>query len=293
MELLIRALKEYINEQKKDSLKRSLSDIKTQLDYDSIATEHLHYALYKFQDAVISVLRGLSIKPHWMFALDNILKNSVHVSLMILSPGLGENLAGHEREDLTEDDDGDELSNSGVSTVNSTKVKHLHGKDFVEKKFLMEQVKTFKIENTKLLNDLIETQKNYQNLVKSIIQNQAVSNEFLRNLPDQITKNVERSISYGYFSEHKKSNNSIDASPSSEDFINGNGNLKISSPLFKNPQLKSPHYARQMNDPKIIEWLIRHGFDEESRHLVTIADFTYEDLLFESDKDDIRRIGLR
>lgn len=286
MEDLLRALKEYIIDQKKESLKKSLSNIKTKLDFDTTAIDHLHYALYKFQDAVIEVLRKVSIKPHWMFALDNLVRNSVHVSLMILSPGLGENLAGHDREDGTEeDDDGDELSNSGVSTVNSiSKGKHLLNKDSEDKKFLMEQLRAIKLENSKLLNELIESQKNFQSLAKSIPQDQTVLTEVLRNFSTQMssfTKNIERSISIGVFSE-----------TSHEDLTNG-GTKNNSSPVFKNPQLKSPHYARQMNDPKIIEWLSRHGFDEESRNYVTLADFTYEDLLFESDKDDIRRVGLR
>lgn len=294
MEFICRTLKEYIIEQKKESLKRSLSLIKTQLDFDTTAIDHLHYALYKFQDAVISVLRGVSIKPHWMFALDNLVRNAVHVSLMILSPGLGENLAGQDREDCADDDDeGDELSNSGVSTVNSTKIKHLTGKDSGDKKFLMEQLKSMKLENSKLLNELIESQKSFHSLVKSIPQDHEVFADILRNLTSHMTnftKNIERSISHGYFSDDqsKKSSNSLD---SPEDVPQSN--RKNSTPLFKNPQLKSPHGARQMFDPKLTEWLCRHGIDEESRQTIGFADFTYEDLMYESDKDDVRRIGLK
>lgn len=263
--------------------------MKTQLDFDATAMDHLQYALYKFQDAVITVLRGGSIKPHWVFALDNLLRNAVHVSLMILSPGLGENLAG--RED--DDDEADELSNSGVSTVNSAKIKHLTGKDSDERKFLIEQLKTMKQENSKLLHELIESQKSFHNLVKTIPQDQAAFAEILRSLTSHMsnfTKNIERSISHGYFSDDqtKKSYQSLD---STEDA--SLSPRKNSTPLFKNPQLKSPHSARQMFDPKLTEWLCRHGIDEESRNAVGFADFAYEDFIYESDKDDIRRIGLR
>jgi mitogen-activated protein kinase kinase kinase 5 len=68
-------------------LKNDLDQLKKELDFDSTAIDHLHYALYKFQDAVIAVLRNVSIKPHWMFALDNLVKSAVHAGLMILSPG--------------------------------------------------------------------------------------------------------------------------------------------------------------------------------------------------------------
>lgn len=296
MEILIRALKDYIIDQKKEILKKSLSHLKKQLDFDSTAIDHLHYALYKFQDAVIAVLRGVSIKPHWMFALDNLVRNAVHVGLMILSPELGANLAGQEREDLADDEDEvDELSNSGVSTVNSAKVKHHSGKEHDDGKFLMDQVKLLKIENAKLLNELLESQRNFHSLVKSIPQDQGMFSEALRNLTQQLssfTRNFERSISFGYFSDdqNRKSSMSNDASPSFDESPPGK---KLSIPLFKNPQLKSSYSARHSHDVRLTEWIVRHGFDEESRAVVTNADFTYEDFIYESDKDDIRRIGLR
>jgi len=87
LEYLIRALRDYIIEQKKDNLKKALAQLKNELDFDSTAIDHLHLALYTFQDAVITVLRSVSIKPHWMFALDNLVRNAVHAGLMILSPG--------------------------------------------------------------------------------------------------------------------------------------------------------------------------------------------------------------
>lgn len=296
-------MKDYIIDQKKETLKKSLSHLKKQLDFDSTAIDHLHYALYKFQDAVIAVLRHVSIKPHWMFALDNLVRNSVHVGLIILSPELGANLAGQEREDgVFEEDEveADELSNSGVSTVNSTKIKHHPEKE--EGRFLMDQVKLLKIENSKLLSELLESQKNFQSIVKSIPQDHGLFSEALKNLTSQLssfTRNFERTVSLGYFSDDQnvKTSLSTDVSPTLDDSPSGasahSPGKRLSIPLFKNPQLKSPFNARQSQDPRLLEWLNRHGFDDESKTAVANADFTYEDFIYESDKDDIRRIGLR
>ena len=216
---------------------------------------------------------------------------------MILSPELGRNLAGQEREDGGDDEDEvDELSNSGVSTVNSTKVKHHSGKEPEESKFLMDQVKLLRIENAKLLNELLESQKSFQGLIKAIPHDQGIFSDALRNLTQQLssfTRNFERSFSFGYHSDDlnvRKNSMSNDASPNLDDSPTGK---KLSIPLFKNPQLKSPFNARQSHDLKVTEWMFRHSFDDDARSSVAIADFTYEDFIYESDKDDIRRIGLR
>lgn len=215
---------------------------------------------------------------------------------MILSPELGANLAGQERDDGPDDEDeADELSNSGVSTVNSTKVKHHSGKEHEDGKFLMDQVKLLKIENAKLLNELLESQKNVQSIIKAIPQDQEVFSEALRNLTLQLaafTRTFERSVSIGYYSDDqmRKTSISADVSPNYDESPPGK---KLTMPLFKNPQLKSPFNARQSQDARLIDWLVRNGFDGESLSLVANADFTYEDFIYESDKDDIRRIGLR
>lgn len=215
---------------------------------------------------------------------------------------LGANLAGSDREfGYVDEDDVDELSNSGISTVNSTKMKHHNVKDNYDNKILLEQVKILKNENSKLINELLESQKSLHNFLKS----SESGVDALKSIVQQFstfTRNFERSISYGYHSDDqntRKTSLSIEAnSPCMDDnneksaaHINNNNTSKLNIPLFKNPQLKSP--LRQCHDTKLVEWLTRNGFDEESKSAIGIADFTYEDFIYFSDKDDIRRIGLR
>lgn len=161
-------------------------------------------------------------------------------------------------------------------------------------KILLEQVKILKSENTKLIQEVLESHKSFNNYLKN-----SDTNDVLKNLVHQLssfTRNFERSLSYGYHSDdqlnlnHKTSLSENSLTPDEVPISNVNSK-KLSIPLFKNPQLKSP--LRQCHDMRLSDWLSRNGFDEVDRHAIDIADFTYEDLLYATDKDDIWRIGLR
>lgn len=49
LEIMIRALRDYIIEQNKDILEIAMGQLKKSVDFDSTAIDHLHLALYSFQ----------------------------------------------------------------------------------------------------------------------------------------------------------------------------------------------------------------------------------------------------
>lgn len=81
------ALKEYIMSPDREGLERAITTLKEELDFDSDAINQLHLAIYLFQEAVNVILRMHSIKPHWMFALDNLVRTAVQAAITVLSPG--------------------------------------------------------------------------------------------------------------------------------------------------------------------------------------------------------------
>nr|CAD7429623.1 unnamed protein product [Timema monikensis] len=139
LEVLMRGLKDYISDQSKEVIERAIHTLREELDFDAAAINQLHFAIYLFQDAVNVVLRLHSIKPHWMFALDNLVRNAVQAAITVLSPELGANLAGQEprRDHTTEGDGTGDGSTSGLSTVNSVKSQKTVD-SFPEAKFRLE-----------------------------------------------------------------------------------------------------------------------------------------------------------
>jgi hypothetical protein len=89
----MRTLRSFIAEQSKQPLKDVVKSLKEEFDYDGTTINQIQLALYLFTEAVNAVLRLHSIKPHWMFALDNLMRTAVQAAIMVLSPDLGENLA--------------------------------------------------------------------------------------------------------------------------------------------------------------------------------------------------------
>ncbi|GAB0090482.1 Mitogen-activated protein kinase kinase kinase [Sergentomyia squamirostris] len=308
LELIIRALRSYIIEQNREFLENAIGQLKKNLDFDSTAIDHLHLALYSFQDAVISVLRSHSIKPHWMFALDNLVKSAVQAGITVLSPELGANLAG--QIDVADDDE--DMSTSGASTVNSTKIKP--SKISVEKKFISDEYSELKAENIRFLHELIESQKGYQTFLKNAIEENHMNLEVMKNFMCQLSSTshlFERSTSQGYSSDLSENGRQIkvtadDGSPLPND--TEPKRLSIGKSCLHNRNDYSRSVSTMSNrrinfttsvvdgpkmDHKLNEWLVKNNIDAHSRSLIHAEEFSYEDFLLGLQKDDLRRIGLR
>lgn len=313
---MIRALREYIIDLKKDILEKALGQLKKDLDFDSTAIDHLHLALYSFQDAVVTVLRKHNIKPHWMFALDNLVKSAVHCGITVLSPELGANLSG-QVDAVDGDEDEDDVSSSGVSTVNSAKAV-LVNRGAEKVTTCGEELNSLRQENLRLTRELIESQRQLQSFLKTAVDEQNVNVEFIRTFLGQRPQ-FERCISQGYFSdrgnENKINNNEVqikvtadgaggepeEMDMASPDSIEGGLNAQRRLPL--NGFRRSPTRNRRMMmhaqsnpencDTRLNDWLLRHHVDAISRNLIHMQDFSYEDFLYESGKDDLLRIGLK
>uniref|UniRef100_A0A8C0LB18 mitogen-activated protein kinase kinase kinase n=1 Tax=Canis lupus dingo TaxID=286419 RepID=A0A8C0LB18_CANLU len=140
---LIASLREFVRSTDRKIIATTLSKLKLELDFDSHGISQVQVVLFGFQDAVNKVLRNHNIKPHWMFALDSIIRKAVQTAITILVPELRPHfsLASEsdtaDQEDLDAEDDHEEqpssqtvrrphaviedaVATSGVSTLSST-----------------------------------------------------------------------------------------------------------------------------------------------------------------------------
>ncbi|XP_037367601.2 mitogen-activated protein kinase kinase kinase 15 [Talpa occidentalis] len=85
---IIGILRDFIRSPEHRVMASTISKLKVDLDFDSSSINQIHLVLFGFQDAVNKILRNHLIRPHWMFAMDNIIRRAVQAAVTILTPEL-------------------------------------------------------------------------------------------------------------------------------------------------------------------------------------------------------------
>uniref|UniRef100_A0AAY4AMF0 mitogen-activated protein kinase kinase kinase n=1 Tax=Denticeps clupeoides TaxID=299321 RepID=A0AAY4AMF0_9TELE len=85
---IICILRDFIRSPERRVMATTISKLKLDLDFDSTSINQIQLVLFGFQDSVNKVLRNHHIKPHWMFAMDNIIRRAVQAAVTILIPEL-------------------------------------------------------------------------------------------------------------------------------------------------------------------------------------------------------------
>lgn len=252
----------------------TLSRLKLELDFDNQAINQIQVVLFGFQEAVNKVLRTHNIKPHWMFALDNIIRKAVQTAITILVPELrphfslasGSDAADQDEADVEDDDDDDDIHNeparceiqqpiavnedriptSGVSTLSSTMS---HDSQYLHRSLTV-QLGRLKLETSRLLEELIQKEKDYQ-----ILLHQAIEDK-------------EQEINL----------------------------LKLKSQPIDLPILSVCHYNSSpvnSGDPELISWLKEHGADEDTVDKFVADDYNLLDVLNYMTRDDLKCLRIR
>ncbi|XP_075765277.1 mitogen-activated protein kinase kinase kinase 6 isoform X1 [Pelodiscus sinensis] len=81
---LVSCLRSYIRSPSRRQLGQDLLELQALLQVDCLSLHHVQVPLFSFQDTVKQLLRRHQIKPHWMFALDNLVGQAVQAAFTIL-----------------------------------------------------------------------------------------------------------------------------------------------------------------------------------------------------------------
>ncbi|XP_030213885.1 mitogen-activated protein kinase kinase kinase 5 isoform X1 [Gadus morhua] len=285
---LIGCLRDHIRSPDRRVLTCSLLELRAALLAAAVPASSLQAALFSFQDAVKKVLRQQQVKPHWMFALDNLLRQAVQEAITVLLPELKLQLqssfegeeAGSPPENLgipasgpeaeqdaacqppeTGDPDGHHDDSSG------------HHDDHLPSCPLSLQLAELRQETQRLLNQLTEKETEYQDLLRTSVQR--------KHQEIQVLKTCSTSTS--------------DASSFSTD-----------GPLA--PQVDRP----APEDQALVRWLRAVPVDQDTVHKVTLSSmpvwrhfcplrlqtllhhhFSLDCLLEDSCRDDLVYCGIR
>ncbi|KAH8343720.1 mitogen-activated protein kinase kinase kinase 15 [Drosophila kikkawai] len=296
LEVLIRGLRDYIMNENEKHLEATINELKQKLNNDAVALDHLHLALYSFQDAVVCVLRFHCIKPHWMFALDNLVKRAVQAAVTIFSPELGANLAD---KDLSGNDDEsvhNSLMQQGSTDSQEKQQQSLEkvlptsstggGVGLMPAESGGDALST-SVECVRILRDIRDHQ---QKLQRQLIEQQRQSMRALHNISQELAhiymggrKRLRRTIN-GFNKKCHRMSPSVGG-------ISG-----VRPPSAGNPrrqQLNKHNFGLHEVDEQLEQWLTQQDIDEFSKTLILNEGFTFEDFIYNMEKLDLMRLGLR
>ncbi|KAF5889125.1 mitogen-activated protein kinase kinase kinase 15 isoform X1, partial [Clarias magur] len=268
---IICILRDFIRSPERRVMASTISKLKLDLDFDSTSINQIQLVLFGFQDSVNKVLRNHHIKPHWMFAMDNIIRRAVQAAVTILIPELQTHFGpaseseGAEKDgddvDVEEDGDFGAVENvapedagltSGVSTLSSV-ISHDSQRP---QHPLGVQLTRLKQETSRLLEELVQKEKEYQQVLRQTLQQRAHDLELFRMKSQPAAMN--------------------------------NGVLTLDTP---SPSVF--HMAAELEaDKELMEWLKQQGADPETIDKFVSEDYTLSDVLNDITKDDLQYMRL-
>ncbi|XP_070589691.1 mitogen-activated protein kinase kinase kinase 5 isoform X1 [Erythrolamprus reginae] len=263
---LVASLREFVRSTDRKIIANTLSKLKLELDFDSHGISQVQLVLFGFQDAVNKVLRTHNIKPHWMFALDSIIRKAVQTAITILVPELRTHFSLASESDNADQDEieteeehapdpavqgpclvlEDAVATSGVSTLSST-VSH---DSQAAQRSLNVQLGRLKLETNRLLEELVQKEREFQALLHQAIEEK------------------EQEIKH----------------------------LKLKTQPIDIPGLSVSHFStqdREIEDPDLINWLRDHGADKETISRFLAEEYTLTDVLYYVTRDDLKCLRLR
>ncbi|KAM4600477.1 mitogen-activated protein kinase kinase kinase 5 isoform 2-T2 [Polymixia lowei] len=198
---LIGCLRENIRSPDRKQLTSSLLDLRSTLLATAVPLNSLQAVLFSFQDAVKKVLRQEQVKPHWMFALDNLLRQAVQDAITVLLPELKIQLqSSFEIEDTAPENEQPGEPEPPVVLSSDQVVAPADAEEtepvdevpaaihpgsptdlpLINNSPLSEELRDLRLETRRLLSQLSEKEREYQQLLRDSVQRKQEQIDTLR-----------------------------------------------------------------------------------------------------------------
>uniref|UniRef100_A0A3P8UJG9 mitogen-activated protein kinase kinase kinase n=1 Tax=Cynoglossus semilaevis TaxID=244447 RepID=A0A3P8UJG9_CYNSE len=262
---IICILRDFIHSPERRVMAATISKLKLDLDFDSTSINQIQLVLFGFQDSVNKVLRNHHIKPHWMFAMDNIIRRAVQAAITILIPelkthfGPASECEGAEKEDEVDEEEteftpvlaphaDDTGATEAAHATTALNPSHSHEHQRLHHHHLGAQLGKIKYETTRLLEELLQKEKEYQQVLKATLQQRLHDVELVR-------------------ARHRPA----DISPPS---------------IVHIPADHEP-------DQQLVDWLKEQGADPDTVDKFVLEEYTLIDVLCDITKEDLRFLRIR
>ncbi|MFH4976997.1 hypothetical protein AB6A40_003706 [Gnathostoma spinigerum] len=296
--ILLLGMRDYLLTKDTASIQDAIDSIRAQLDYEPTAISQVNLALYSFSDAVQPSLRQQSIKPHWIFALDNLIRSTVQAAVSILSPDLSamlsvQDVPGNRMSSVSRDSAG---SHSEHSTVDSRSCSIGHG---ITRESLWanlssemrKELKSLVEENRKLFEELVCVEREYKELLQSTLKEKRIRVErltdFLSDLGGGTGSSQVSPLPLPLMP-------SLSASGRTSNETSLSTNITTNSPLSGNDssQLTITNNVSIRND-ELAQWLRSVYCDDNTIHRIQQEEYTKNDLIDFITREELLRLGLR
>ncbi|XP_061814603.2 mitogen-activated protein kinase kinase kinase 5 [Nerophis lumbriciformis] len=195
---LICCLRDNICSPDRKQLTSNLLSLQAALLSTAVPPNGLQAVLFSFQDAVKKVLRQQRVKPHWMFALDNLLRQAVQDAITVLLPELKLQLqSSFEGEENTPEEQQPLLPDSHpTQSDQSTPVDETRSqptKAILDSQCpLSDELRDLRIETKRLLKLLSDKEREYQDLLLTSVQQKQQHIDALRTNSTEVVSTVQR-----------------------------------------------------------------------------------------------------
>ncbi|RCN43997.1 hypothetical protein ANCCAN_10024 [Ancylostoma caninum] len=282
LETLLDGMREFLLKKETKHIQDALDEIRCLLDYDTAKISQVNMAIFTFSDSIQPVLRRLDIKPHWMFALSNLIQSAVQTAISLLSPDVSAQLHVQDVASMAPSvgqrtSVSRESGQSEIELVDSSRPPSREERREERKEYLNNVIDT----NDKLREKLIAAQEELkQHLISAIAQTQsmrdmaAATATFMSALRGSPWRSTYPPMSNGLLPRN---------------------NATASSPTHKNHKIVANHMIdghMSRSTEELIAWLRSLDVDDRSIRLIVAEQYTKQDIFEYVTREELLALGV-